>query len=189
MIISLKFLYFASKGLVPEARLLRSAQKWDSDCSPCGAEFESHLEITQKREICRRWDSNSHRVAPTGFWVQRVYQFHHSGEKGIISEIVGVEQDHERGSEGPSGPIPYCNRRVTFLLRNFIGPSPLPRIKKLTCSAQSVYFGLGAKLTQSLLGNGACLRKDFHSSRGSDSQNAGMPLGACTLVTGEQSNE
>ena len=30
---------------------------------------------------CRRTDSNRHGVAPAGFWVPCVYQFHHAGEK------------------------------------------------------------------------------------------------------------
>ena len=29
--------------------------------------------------ICRRSDSNRHGASPAGFWVQCVYQFHHSG--------------------------------------------------------------------------------------------------------------
>ncbi len=28
---------------------------------------------------CRWWESNPHGLAPTGFWVQRVCQFHHTG--------------------------------------------------------------------------------------------------------------
>ena len=39
----------------------------------------SYMENPSLFKWCRWWDSNPHGVAPGGFWIRYVYQFHHTG--------------------------------------------------------------------------------------------------------------